>query len=269
MSDTDFDDDAGLSGCYPIGSYNERRADRIAPALLVGVDRKAPADVAEGATAFRASTAREDRHQSVIDQKGWDLRNYRANPIVLYNHNHDRPIGRSTLTRVESKDADAYLRIDVLPDSESPDGVLVGGLLARKMLSAGSVGFRPAVAPVDRNKLPESHPAHRPTRDGDSPYWPALYYPKSELLEFSVVTVPSNVDAQALRAWGAESTEDPDERIRRVATEIVDARGLDLVMRALKSGGVEIRALLTDLVFGSRQAPTPAHPLAHLFKKEG
>lgn len=268
MSDTDDDTDVGLSGCYPIGSYNEARADRVAPAMLVGVDRKAPPDVHEGATAFRASTNREDRHMSVIDQKGWDLRNYRANPIVLFNHNHDRPIGRSTLTRVE-KGEDPYLRLDVLPDSESPDGVLVGGLLARKMLSAGSVSFRPASAPVDRNKLPEDHFAHRPAREGDSPWWPALYYPKAELLEFSVVTVPSNVDAQALRAWGA-AAEDPAEQLRRMIAELLPrAEARSVLLAALADS--EIAERIRSIVFPPAPRPTRmADPLDYLFApKEG
>lgn len=268
MSDYDDTEDVGLSGCYPIGSYNERRADRIAPALLVGVDRKAPPDVAEGATPFRASTAREDRHMSVIDQKGWDLRNYRANPIVLFNHDHDRPIGRSVLTRIEKGD-DPYLRIDVLPDLESPDGAVVGGLLARKMLNAGSVSFRPAAAPLDRNKLPASHFAHRPERDGDSPYWPALYYPKAELLEFSVVTVPSNVDATALRAWGA-AAEDPAEQLRRMVSELLPrAEARDVLLAALADA--EIAERIRSIVFPPAPRPTrKADPLDYLFApKEG
>ena len=44
---------------------------------------------------FVASTANPDRYGDVVDQKGWDLRAYNRNPVVLFNHNPSQmPIGK-------------------------------------------------------------------------------------------------------------------------------------------------------------------------------
>lgn len=268
-------------GCdvLPLGAFTGREADDT-PCAPIGVDREAGTD--DGLTRFVASTSREDRHGTVIDQSSWRLANFRRNPVILLNHDRDTlPVGRAESVKIADHGTPAArLELAVRWDAEDPAGAMVAGKFARGFMTSGSVSFRPGKA-TDRSKLPEDHPAHRKPREDDSPWWPSLFYERNELLEFSAVTIPSNVDAQAIRSWGArqltdirataaEATEDPDERIRRVATEIVDARGLDLVMRALRSGGVEIRALLADLVFGSRPAPKPdGFPPNFFTQKEG
>jgi phage head maturation protease len=255
------DDDDGCD-VLPLGAYTGREADDT-PCAPIGVDREAGAE--DGLTRFVASTSREDRHGTVIDQSSWRLANFRRNPVILLNHNRDAmPVGRAETTKIADHGTPtARLELAVRWDAEDPAGALVAGKFARGFMTSGSVSFRPGKA-TDRAKLPEDHPAFRKPREDDSPWWPSLFYERSELLEFSAVTVPSNVDAQAIRSWGARqlaeirtdaaTVEDPDERIRRIATEIVDARGLDLVMRALRTGSIELRAVLADLVFG-RKAP--------------
>ena len=280
MSDANFDHD-DFGEVFPCSAFTGRAEDD-SPCAMVGVDREAPQQ--EGVTPFIASTFDEDRHNTVFDQNSWRLANYRRNPVVLLNHDrYESPVGRSEEVRVaEYGTPRAHLRLVVHWDMEDPRGVLVAGKYARKFLNSGSINAKVGKT-TDRSKLPPEHIAYRKPREDDSPWLPALFFERQELVEFSGVTIPSNVKAEAIRSWGArqladirttaaESTEDPDERIRRIATEIVDARGLDLVMRALRSGGVEIRALLTDLVFGSarREPAKPADPWAGFFpRKEG
>ena len=44
---------------------------------------------------FVASTANPDRYGDVVDQKGWNLKAYERNPVVLLNHNPNQlPIGK-------------------------------------------------------------------------------------------------------------------------------------------------------------------------------
>jgi len=257
VSDQDFDDEDGPT-VYSIGSYAADRADRDAPAALAIVDR---AEAREGITPFVASTSREDRHTSVLDQSSWRLGNYRKNPVVLWMHGRwDAPIGRSVSSKIADKDKDtARLLLDVEWDRESPQGALIGGQYDRQFLSSGSVGFRALKAPQDRSKLPADHPAFRAPKEGDSPWWPALYYSGMELLEFSAVTVPSNPDAQALRAHAAQA-EDPAEQIRRVVREVLERSGAELVLNAFK-GSATYRALLLEICFGTAsRGATPAQP---------
>jgi hypothetical protein len=257
VSDTEYDDP------LPTGAYTGSEGDD-SPCVRMGVDEEA--ETVEDFTRFIASTEREDRHRTVIDQASWDLGDYRRNPIVLLNHRSGAlPIGRSEIIEIveKGKRKRPRLELGVRWDMADPEAVLVAGKYARRFLNAGSVSFAP-VKITDRAKLPEDHYAHRKPREDDSPWYPAVFFEKQKLLEFSGVTIPSNVEAEALRSWGARqlaeirtdaaTIEDPDARVRRIATEIVDARGLDLVMRALRTGSIELRAVLADLVFG-RKAP--------------
>ena len=44
---------------------------------------------------FIASTDDVDRYSDIIDQKGWQLDNYKKNPVILFNHNSQAlPIGK-------------------------------------------------------------------------------------------------------------------------------------------------------------------------------
>lgn len=43
------------------------------------------------------STADEDRHGEVVDQKTWQLDDYLKNPVILFGHDHNQPaIGKAT-----------------------------------------------------------------------------------------------------------------------------------------------------------------------------
>ena len=42
---------------------------------------------------FVASTEAEDRYGDVIEQEGWNLADFRKNPIALWMHDHKSPIG--------------------------------------------------------------------------------------------------------------------------------------------------------------------------------
>ncbi len=43
------------------------------------------------------STADEDRHGEIVDQKTWQLDDYLKNPVILFAHDHNQPaIGKAT-----------------------------------------------------------------------------------------------------------------------------------------------------------------------------
>src|SRR5262249_15882482 len=47
----------------------------------------------DGSMDFVLSDATPDRYEDVIDPKGWQLANFKKNPIALFGHNSNFPIG--------------------------------------------------------------------------------------------------------------------------------------------------------------------------------
>lgn len=121
-----------------------------------------------------------DRYGDVIDAKGWDLRNFKKNPIALFGHSGSFPIGNWTNIRVEGNKLIATLKLAAKGTSERIDELI--NLVEQGILRAVSVGFRPL----------ESEPL-----DPKKPYG-GQRYTKQELLETSLVSVPANPAALAL-----------------------------------------------------------------------
>ena len=146
---------------------------------------------AEDLFSFVASTSDEDRYGDIIEQGpgAWDLDAYRSNPVVLFNHNSQAmPIGKGIVEAGEN------LEIDIQLDQGDPLGAELSRKLEAGFLHAVSVGFR-ALESVDRSKLPTEHKAA-----GSS----GRYFQRSELLEVSIVTVPANGSATAMRSMSNE-----------------------------------------------------------------
>lgn len=135
-----------------------------------------------------ASTNSKDRVSDVIEASAWakgGLSNYTKNPILLFNHNYDKPIGK-----VYDIEVDAYgLKIR---GNISKDAGNIFGLIKDGILSTFSVGFMIKDADYDRES------------DG-------LIVKDAELLEVSVVSVPCNQDATFSVAKSFDSDNDYQE----------------------------------------------------------
>ena len=59
-----------------------------------GIIRKTHADEGHSGLEFVLSDATPDRYGDTIQADGWDLANFKKNPIALFNHNSDFPVGR-------------------------------------------------------------------------------------------------------------------------------------------------------------------------------
>jgi len=120
-----------------------------------------------------ASTISMDRSADIILASAWNksggLNNYKANPILLFNHNYDKPIGKVVEMGTDSKG----LRIKGIISKSAGD---VYNLVKEGVLTTFSVGFLIKDADYDQEK------------DG-------LIIKDAELLEVSVVSVPCNQDA--------------------------------------------------------------------------
>ncbi len=143
---------------------------------------------------FVISSDAKDRHRTVLNMKGWKLDNYNRNPIVGYQHNvygdnmctapnPDDVIGKS---RVWLDDKDRLMgevefeTADINPQAEKIFRKVLNGTL-----SATSVGF----LEVGKGKTVEEKDANG--RVTDTTY----FFEGQELLEFSVVNIPSNPEA--------------------------------------------------------------------------
>ena len=120
-----------------------------------------------------------DRMGDVVDPAGWDLKNFKAHPIALLNHDRDQIIGKWVDVRVDGKQLRG--RLELADEGTSPLVDNVRKLVAQDILRAVSVGFRPLEQqPLDKNA---------------SELWGPFKFTKSELLECSLVAVPANPHA--------------------------------------------------------------------------
>lgn len=117
------------------------------------------------------SDATVDRYGDVIEPAGWQLANFRKNPIALFGHDGAFPIGTWQSVRVE--DGKLRGRLDLM-DPVSDRLRELHTAVNAGVLRAVSVGFRPlAVEPLD-------------SKGG------GVRFKQSELVECSLVSVPAN-----------------------------------------------------------------------------
>lgn len=145
---------------------------------------------------FVLSTYTKDRHGTVLNQNGWELDNYRLNPVVAYQHNlsgnlcqapdPDFIIGKSVKIDCEGFGQDKKLVAEA--EFEPPEINALAEKVFRKLiygsLSRTSVGF---VETIKGCFGPGDERAGFPNE--------TYYFGGQELLEWSVVNIPSNPDA--------------------------------------------------------------------------
>ncbi len=132
------------------------------------------------------STAMMARDGHVLVPTGCRLANYRANPIVLWQHDAGEPVGRCE--EISTTTAGVVGRVRFAPAGISATADMVRGLVKSGILGAVSVGFDPL-------KGEPLNPA-KPRSGQRFTDW--------ELLELSFVSVPADtgaiVTARALEA---------------------------------------------------------------------
>lgn len=145
---------------------------------------------------FVLSTPERDRHHTVLNQKNWNLENYRKNPVVGYMHNlygdmcnapdPDDVIGQDKSTSVEDIGGIVCLTGRGLFDPA--DINLKAEKIFRKLLlgslRAVSVGF------LDIGKGMWGQGDQGQDRENET-----YFFAGQELLEWSIVNIPSNAGA--------------------------------------------------------------------------
>jgi HK97 family phage prohead protease/HK97 family phage major capsid protein len=133
-------------------------------------------------TSFVLSDETVDRMGEVITATGWNLDNFKRNPIALFNHRSDLPIGRWHDLAI--KDGKLKGRLELAPAKTSPRIDEIRKLVEAGILRAVSVGFQSTKKePIDEK--------------ADNFFGPFRYL-KQELVECSLVSVPANPNALAL-----------------------------------------------------------------------
>lgn len=151
-----------------------------------------------------ASTSVEDRQGEVVDVEGWDLKNFKKAPRLLWAHDHTEPaIGKVSKIFYEGTGKSKKMMFEAVFQEVTEKARAIKQLVKDGFINTFSVGFRPLE--VDGNTIT-----------------------KSELLEISVVNVPANPEAMMLAYKSLKSSGIEEEVIK----EFVDPEVLAEETRA-------------------------------------
>lgn len=182
---------------------------------------------------FILSTAKADRVGDVVDQD-WDLRDFKKNPVALFNHSHDKIIGTWENVGVVKGQLEAHLKLAKAGTSALVDEIR--SLVEQRILKAVSVGAKSKAI----KKIQGAMTGFR--------------YSRNLLLEASLCAVPTNADAlisksitPELRAILTKQHQDPrqnpprqrDKIMKTMAEQILAAQAanadIDVQIDTLKS----------------------------------
>ena len=122
-----------------------------------------------------ASSGSLDRDEEILDPEGWELDNFRKNPVLLWSHDARLlPLGR--ITGIKTNEKGELIFDAIFASKENDFANKVANLMSSGFLNSFSVGFNPK------------------EKDGNT-------FVKQELLEISVVNVPANPDARVSREF--------------------------------------------------------------------
>ena len=156
----------------------------------------------DGAIAWVLSDYSVDRDLERMDPTGWDLKNYKKNPVVLWAHDFMRP----AIAKVESprvKDEQLVGQVRFSSKEVDPFAAMIEGKVREGIVRAGSVGFiSRKIEILDDPKATET-----------------LIHRKQELYEFSIVNIPSNINATAQRSAVPEEGKEIKDSLNRLFTK--------------------------------------------------
>ena len=167
-----------------------------------------------------ASTSDYDRAGDSISAEAWakgGLKNFENNPIILFNHNYDKPIGKAVGLRVTENGLELEAKIS----KSAPEGV--AELIKEGILGAFSVGFRVK----DADYIKET--------DG-------LMIKDAELFEVSVVSVPCNQAATFSLSKSFDSVSEYEEYKKT----FIDNNSVNLASQSLAEDEVKASNAASD-----------------------
>jgi HK97 family phage prohead protease len=153
---------------------------RGVPVLLAQGNAVRQVDEQRRAVTFVFSDGSVDRMGDTINPDGWDLRDFKANPVALWAHDsYAPPIGRAA--RIFSDGRRLIGDVEFAPAEAYPFAETIYQMVAGGWLNAVSVGFLPL-------EWTWSNDPDRPS---------GIDFKRQQLLEISVCPVPANANALA------------------------------------------------------------------------
>jgi len=173
---------------------------------------------------FVISSDAVDSYSTVFKMSGWDLNRYERNPIVCYQHRSysedpDNLIGTSTI-RIEDNmliGTVTFEDADVNPRAEKIFRKVQAGTL--RMASVGARVLKAHLGDEEKNEDKE-----------------VLYFDRSELIEWSIVSVGANPDAHKRNA----------ETLKEIKTSIVAEIPVTDVVNVKKRSVQEAQILINN-----------------------
>jgi hypothetical protein len=171
------------------------KSDTSEPRRSLHVFGKAEKGKGERTRRFIASTERVDRQGDIIRVKGWDLSDFKQNPVALWCHmSRDLPLGLVSEFVKDTK-ADTPALVESI-DFHEPDLYPFADQVLRFIDAGGiratSVGYIPLAGGVKYPATPEERDAL-----GLGPW--GVEYTKVSQLELSVCPVPAQADALGVK----------------------------------------------------------------------
>jgi HK97 family phage prohead protease len=169
---------------------------------------------------FVVSTPEVDRYGTIIVPSGIDYQAYLNNPIVLAQHDSDKwPIGRCLGFAMNGENLEATIQIECITE----EGKKLNKLINAGFVKAVSVGIIP-------NEYEDK------TIDGQK----VTVYTKSELVEFSVVSVPANRQALLKKSMKTllQDSINKYKKEKRMLTPEIEAKIKDELLPAIKEAFV-------------------------------
>ena len=169
---------------------------------------------------FTISDEGVDRDRDTIRVAGWNLKNYKKNPVVLWAHISGQPPIARSVVRVDN----GLLVADAVftPRDLYPFGHMIFQMYDQGFLNATSVGFKP-----EKWEYIDETAADETRRGG-------VNFLKQELLEWSAVPIPANpralmrahevgIDLAPLTQWCCEYLDLDPKTVKVAARQEIEA----------------------------------------------
>lgn len=167
------------------------------------------------------STSDMDRHGDIIAPMSWKLDEFRANPIVLFAHDHYQPaIGKVVeLGYNEAGDLEGAIQFAA---KEYPFAQIIFNLYKGKFMRAFSVGFMSGNAEMDEASG-------------------AVVLKENTLLEISTVNIPANAMALA-KEQGVMVTKEFEDILTGKAKKMLDPKTREQLKKTIEALGELLEA---------------------------
>jgi len=182
---------------------------------------------------FVGSDETVDRDGEVIKVDGWQLANYKKNPVIMYAHDHwSPPVGKSLRTYKE--DGKLKFKVQFASEGVYPLADTIRGLVDDGILKGVSVGYR-AIS----REYPSDEENGKTKKEK-----PRVVTTKAELYELSIVNVGANPaalrEAMAAKGYDEKSIKlvteapEPDDKLLAQGESPIETAARDITDQNIK-----------------------------------